>query len=77
MSESTTDPTPEPVPDMLEELGAFAYGLFALAEPGPLESVATLADRRSAQLPAQADPTVQGQGPRREALLGELGELDL
>ena len=65
-----------PAPDMLAELGPLAYGLFALAQPGELTAVRTLPDARAAQVPAQAGPSPERES-RQDALLGELGALDL
>jgi hypothetical protein len=66
----------EPAPDMLAELGPLAYGLFALSARGPLTEVRSLADSRAGQVPAQAARTPERED-RQDALLGELGELDL
>lgn len=79
-TEPATELEREPAPDMLAELGPLAYGLFALSERGALTEVRTLADSRAAQVPAQAnrppEPEVEAEA-RQNALLGELGELDL
>lgn len=71
-----SDSDREAAPDMLAELGPLAYGLVALSEDGPLSAVRTLPESWAAQVPAQADRSPE-QDARSEALLGELGELDL
>lgn len=80
MSDSQTDlprdTESDPAPDMLAELGPLAYGLFALGQDGPLSEVRTLDQSRAAQVPAQADRSPEREA-RSEALLDELGELDL
>ena len=73
-----TDPVaPAPAPDMLAELGPLAYGLFALAEPGELAEVSALADSIPAWVPPQAERVADSDTVRQQALLGELGSLDL
>lgn len=66
-----------PAPDILTELGELAYGLFALAEPGDLDGVRSLGDSRAGQVPAQAERISENETARRQALLGELGSLDI
>lgn len=63
-------------PDMLAELGPLAYGLFVLAQGETLDQIRTLEESRVAQVPAQADHS-SDRDTRSEALLDELGELDL
>ena len=62
--------------DTVAELGPLAYGLFVLSEPGELDAVPTLEERRAAQVPAQAQRSCE-RDVRQEKLLGELGALDL
>ncbi|GAA0635609.1 hypothetical protein GCM10009547_44700 [Sporichthya brevicatena] len=72
-------PTPaerEPGPDMVGELGPLAYGLVVLSEIDDLADVNTLTESQAARLPAQAGPSLE-RDLRTEALLGELGDLDL
>lgn len=76
MSDATANPTAGPRTDMLEELGALAYGLFALAEDAPLDDMDTLADSRANALPTQPGRAAERAEARHQALLGELGELD-
>lgn len=66
----------EPAPDMIAELGPLAYGLFALGAPAPLTEVRALADSRAAKVPAQVERAAELHG-RQDAILDELGELDL
>lgn len=66
-----------PTPDILAELGELAYGLFALAEAGDLSEVRSLEDSRAGQVPAQAVRVSESDTARRQALLGELGNLDI
>lgn len=66
-----------PAPDILAELGELAYGLFALAEAGELSEVRSLEDSRAGQVPAQAERISASDSARRQALLGELGSLDI
>lgn len=63
-------------PDMLAELGPLAYGLLVLGQSASLNEVRTLEQSRAAQVPAQADRSPEREA-RSEALLDELGELDL
>lgn len=67
----------EPAPDMLAELGPLAYGLLILSETGPLTEIRALTDSQGAQIPAQSGHVLQSDRARQEALLGELGRLDL
>ncbi|WP_019874586.1 hypothetical protein [Sporichthya polymorpha] len=71
-----TDADRTPAPDMLGELGPLAYGLVVLSEIDDLADVSTLSERQAAQLPSQVERTVE-RDARSEALLGELGALDL
>lgn len=66
-----------PAPDILAELGDLSYGLFALAEPGDLDGVYSLQDSRAGQVPAQAERISERESVSRQALLGELGDLDI
>ena len=70
------EPERAAAPDMLAELGPLAYGLLVLGQDGPLSQVHTLQQSRSAQVPAQSDHSPEHH-TRSEALLDELGELDI
>jgi hypothetical protein len=82
MSDLTDNPTPdlpaEPdgAPDMVAPLGAVAYGLFVLNEPGSLEELSTLAESHAARIPTQDGRLLDRDG-FQEKLLDELGALDL
>lgn len=83
MSEPRTDQTGVPTelerdaaPDMLDELGPLAYGLFALGQDGSLNDIRSLQQSRATRVPAQADRSPEPDS-RADALLDELGELDL
>jgi hypothetical protein len=76
VEQAVPEPEPELAPDMLAELGPLAHGLFVLSEPGPLAGVRSLADSRASQLPAQAERAPEREA-HQDALLGELGDLDL
>ena len=70
------EPERDAAPDMLAELGPLAYGLLALGQNGSLKQVHTLQASRSARVPAQSDCSPE-RDTRSEALLDELGELDI
>ena len=77
-----SDPTPnlpaepEQSPDMVAELGALAYALFALNESGPLADVRPLSEAREAHVPTQGGRSLE-RDLFQEKILGELGALDL
>ncbi len=73
---TSTDGELGPSPELLAELGPLAYALLALGEAGPLAKVQSLDASQAARVPAQADRPSE-RDTRSEALLGELGELDL
>lgn len=75
------DPLPtsaerEPATDMVGELGPLAYGLVVLSEIADSAEISTLTESQVVRLPTQAAPSPE-RDLRTEALLGELGELDL
>ena len=84
MSEPRTDRTgrtdlpseAEAAPDMLAELGALACGLFDLSEPRPLTEAGPAEADPGPRVPAQADRSPE-RAPGSDALLDELGDLDL
>lgn len=78
MTDAREPALPEaPAPDILAELGELAYGLFALAEAGELGEVRSLEDSRAGHVPAQAERITESETARRQALLGELGSLNI
>lgn len=83
MSESHPDradlpaePERQAAPDMLAELGHLSYGLLTLGQERSLGQLRSLQESRNAQLPAQYDHSPE-RDTRSEALLDELGELDI
>jgi hypothetical protein len=73
---NAADNTDADAPNIIAELGPLAYGLFVLAEPGPLDEIEPLSEARAKHLPTQSARSIDREA-FQEKLLGELGELDL